>query len=170
MWGFVALTTRHPLSSKVGTNLKITLFGTDHAEKSRCRWRSVFTAQLHSKGSYSIVACIFVATEMCLPSCCLAMNVYSVFTIPAFGRHVTLSLGNNKKRTGIYKTIILPVVLYGCETWSLTLREEHRLRVFENKVLRMWDVYIGRDNHFYSLCIAVYCRCAEDTDEPWFEG
>jgi hypothetical protein len=29
-----------------------------------------------------------------------------------------------------------PVVLYGCETWSLTLREEHRLRVFENRVLR----------------------------------
>jgi hypothetical protein len=36
----------------------------------------------------------------------------------------------------IYKTIILPVVLYGCETLSPTLREEHRLRVFENKVLR----------------------------------
>jgi hypothetical protein len=36
----------------------------------------------------------------------------------------------------IYNTIILPVVLYGCETWSLTLRKEHRLRVFENKVLR----------------------------------
>jgi hypothetical protein len=36
----------------------------------------------------------------------------------------------------IKKTIILPVVLYGCETWSLTLREEHRLRVFENRVLR----------------------------------
>jgi hypothetical protein len=35
-----------------------------------------------------------------------------------------------------YNTIILPFVLYGCETWSLTLREEHRLRVFENKVLR----------------------------------
>jgi len=33
-------------------------------------------------------------------------------------------------------TIILPVVLYGCETWSLTLREERRLRVFENRVLR----------------------------------
>jgi hypothetical protein len=32
--------------------------------------------------------------------------------------------------------IILPVVLYGCETWSLTLREEHRLRVFQNGVLR----------------------------------
>jgi len=36
----------------------------------------------------------------------------------------------------IYRTIILPVVLYGCETWSLTLREERRLRVFENRVLR----------------------------------
>jgi hypothetical protein len=36
----------------------------------------------------------------------------------------------------IYKTVILPVVLYRCETLSLTLREEHRLRVFENRVLR----------------------------------
>ena len=36
----------------------------------------------------------------------------------------------------IYRTVILPVVLYGCETWSLTLREERRLRVFENRVLR----------------------------------
>jgi hypothetical protein len=36
----------------------------------------------------------------------------------------------------IYKTIILPVVLYGCETWSLALRDGHRLRVFENRVLR----------------------------------
>jgi hypothetical protein len=36
----------------------------------------------------------------------------------------------------IYRTIILLVVLYGCETWSLTLREGHRLRVFENRVLR----------------------------------
>jgi hypothetical protein len=35
----------------------------------------------------------------------------------------------------IYKTIILPVILYGCETWSLTVREEHELRVFENKML-----------------------------------
>jgi hypothetical protein len=36
----------------------------------------------------------------------------------------------------IYKIVIIPVVLYGCESWSLTLREEHRLRVFENRVLR----------------------------------
>jgi len=36
----------------------------------------------------------------------------------------------------VYRTIILPVVLYGCETWSLTLGEEGRLRVFENRMLR----------------------------------
>jgi hypothetical protein len=36
----------------------------------------------------------------------------------------------------IHRIIILPVVLYGCETWSLTLREEHRRSVFENRVLR----------------------------------
>ena len=36
----------------------------------------------------------------------------------------------------VYRTIISPVVLYGCETWSLILREERRLRVFENRVLR----------------------------------
>jgi hypothetical protein len=44
-------------------------------------------------------------------------------------------LSTNVKIT-IYRTIILPVVLYGCETWSLTFRPECRLRVFENKVLR----------------------------------
>jgi hypothetical protein len=36
----------------------------------------------------------------------------------------------------IYKNIILSVVLYGCETWSLTLREKHKLRMFQNRVLR----------------------------------
>jgi len=48
----------------------------------------------------------------------------------------------------IYRTIILPVVLYGCETWSLILREERKLRVFENMVLRRifehrWDEETG---------------------------
>jgi hypothetical protein len=47
----------------------------------------------------------------------------------------TLLLSKNVK-IRIYKTILLRVVLYGCETWSLTLREERRLRVFENRVLR----------------------------------
>ncbi|KAJ4450445.1 hypothetical protein ANN_01869 [Periplaneta americana] len=46
------------------------------------------------------------------------------------------SLLSKNLKVRIYKTVILPVVLYGCETWILTLREEHRLRVFKNKALR----------------------------------
>ena len=46
------------------------------------------------------------------------------------------SLLSKKLKIKIYRTIVLPVVLYGCETWSLTLREERRLKVFENRVLR----------------------------------
>ena len=42
---------------------------------------------------------------------------------------------NVKIKTLVYRPIILPFVLYGCETWSLILREESRLRVFENRVL-----------------------------------
>jgi hypothetical protein len=49
-----------------------------------------------------------------------------------------LSHINLKLKTKIHKTVILPVVLYGCETWSLTLREEHRLQVSENRVLRIF--------------------------------
>jgi hypothetical protein len=65
-------------------------------------------------------------------------------------------------RVKMYKTIILPVVLYGCKTWPVTLREEHRLRVFENRVLRRifgpkrdevmgeWDkMHIGEHYNFY---------------------
>ena len=46
------------------------------------------------------------------------------------------SLLSKTLKIKIYRTIILPVVLYGCENWSLTLREERRLLVFENRVLR----------------------------------
>ncbi|KAJ4438846.1 hypothetical protein ANN_14799 [Periplaneta americana] len=46
------------------------------------------------------------------------------------------SLLSKNLKVRIYKTVILPVLMYGCETWTLTLREEHRLRVFENKVFR----------------------------------
>jgi hypothetical protein len=49
---------------------------------------------------------------------------------------VSYSLLSKNTNIKIYRTIILPVMLYGCETWSLTLRKEHRLRVFENRVLR----------------------------------
>jgi hypothetical protein len=43
---------------------------------------------------------------------------------------------SRKAKVKMYKTIILPRCLYQCETWSLTLRKEHRLRVFDNRVLR----------------------------------
>jgi hypothetical protein len=57
--------------------------------------------------------------------------------LPPFGSQSSvLPLLSGNLNVKIYKTIILPVVLYGCETWYLTLREEHRLRVFENRVLR----------------------------------
>ena len=46
------------------------------------------------------------------------------------------SLLSKNLKIKIYRTIILPFVLYGCETWPLTLREERRLSVFENRVLR----------------------------------
>ena len=46
------------------------------------------------------------------------------------------SLLSKNLKIKIYRTIILLVVLYGCEPWSLTLREERRLRVFEKRVLR----------------------------------
>jgi hypothetical protein len=46
------------------------------------------------------------------------------------------SLLSKNLKIKIYRDIILPVVLYGSETWSLTLREKRRLRVFENRVLR----------------------------------
>ena len=46
------------------------------------------------------------------------------------------SLLHKNLKIEIYRTIILPVVLYGCETWSLILREERRLRVFENRLFR----------------------------------
>jgi hypothetical protein len=49
---------------------------------------------------------------------------------------LTSQLLSKNVKIKIYKTIILPVVLYGCETWSLTLREEHGLGVFENRALR----------------------------------
>jgi hypothetical protein len=49
---------------------------------------------------------------------------------------LSFRLISKKLKIKIYKTEILPVVLYGCETWSLTLGEGHRLRVCENRVLR----------------------------------
>jgi hypothetical protein len=55
-----------------------------------------------------------------------------------FGRYYQVSSRLLSKNTKIrvYRTVVLPVVLYGCETWSLILKEEQRLMVFEDRVLR----------------------------------
>jgi len=54
-------------------------------------------------------------------------SVYNLLSSSLVSRHLKIE---------IYRTIILPIVLYGCETWSLTFREERRLEAFENRVLR----------------------------------
>jgi hypothetical protein len=59
-------------------------------QRTRPNLDGVFTAPLHCNGSYSTVACVFVAAGMCLPSRCIAMNVYSDVANPVFGRHVTI--------------------------------------------------------------------------------
>jgi hypothetical protein len=51
-------------------------------------------------------------------------------------KHLPSSLLSNNIKIKIYRTAILPAVLYGCEAWSPTLRKEHRLRVFKSRVLR----------------------------------
>jgi hypothetical protein len=61
-------------------------------------------------------------------ACCL--SVQNILSSRLLSKHVKMR---------IYKTIILPVVLYGCRTWSLTLGEKHGLRMFENRVL--WRIF-----------------------------
>jgi hypothetical protein len=56
--------------------------------------------------------------------------------MPPSGVSQNEKLLSKKVKIRIYKTIILPVVLYVCETWSLSLRGEHRLRAFQKRVLR----------------------------------
>jgi hypothetical protein len=68
-------------------------------------------------------------------SCNAKYNIIYIYNHSVQSLLSSRLLSNNLK-IGLYKTIILPVVLYGCDTWSQTLREEHRLRVFKNRVLR----------------------------------
>ena len=65
----------------------------------------------------------------------LRLTSYRLAVI-SHNNHDVADVWSRKLKIKIYRTIILPVVLYGCEAWSLTLREERKLRVFENMVLR----------------------------------
>jgi len=74
------------------------------------------------------------------PPFCLYQQQQNTLNYDATYHSVTNVLSSNlifrNIKIEVYKNIILRVVLYGCETWSLTLREECRLRVFEDRVLR----------------------------------
>jgi hypothetical protein len=83
-----------------------------------------------------------------MPNCCAVthcnidsttffsyQNINRIFIL-CKGASYTISFIAHRLTECIHRTIILPVVLYVCETWPLTLREEHRLRIFENRVLR----------------------------------
>jgi hypothetical protein len=67
------------------------------------------------------------------------MQKYSECLLSFGAESFVFQFAIKKLKIKIYRTIILPVVLYGCETWSLILSEERRLRVFENKVLRIFE-------------------------------
>jgi hypothetical protein len=82
--------------------------------KSECQGPGMFSEFFTSYGTTSSGNACYHSVQSLLSSHLLSRNV----------------------KVKIYKTIIMPVVLYGCETWSLTLREKNRLRVFENRVLR----------------------------------
>jgi hypothetical protein len=104
-------------------------------------WGGVFTAPLHSNGSYSIFACVFVAKGMCLPSRCLAMKVYSDFTIPAFERNVTISRGRGKSLQSYHPIKYLFAVF--------TLTDRH-ISIFDS-VMR-WSLDVN-DNYSVIGCI-----------------
>ena len=70
---------------------------------------------------------------------------------------------SKKLKIKIYRTIILPVFLYGCETWSLTLRNERRLRMFENRVP------LGRPRLRWKDNIKLDLQEVECTSMDWIE-
>jgi hypothetical protein len=78
-----------------------------------------------SNKTTQVVLCQVAAEAMLGNACC-----YSVQNL------LSSRLLSKKLKIKTYRTIILPVALYGCEAWSLILREERRLKVFENRVLR----------------------------------
>jgi hypothetical protein len=108
-------------------------------------WEGVFTAPMHSNGSYSIVSCVFVAAVMCLMSCCLAMNVYSDFTIPVFWHHVTIliksyfmrEVWNNVnikifgKKACMFSKLILNYAISSATNLSLEMRPRYERPRYE---------------------------------------
>jgi len=80
------------------------------------------------------------ATPLCFQNLIKFIEVFrlntNLFYIYIIKNLLSSRLLSKNVKIKIYRTLILPIVLYGCETWSLTLREERKLRVFQNTVLR----------------------------------
>ena len=66
----------------------------------------------------------------------ICIYMFEVLLLSSVQNLLSSSLLSKNLKIKIYRTIILPIVLFGCGTWSLTFRKERRLRVFENRVLR----------------------------------
>ena len=92
----------------------------------RCK-QQIRSCKQNQLGAQFFLVCLYLSkSRLKLGNACY----YSVQNL------LSSSLLSKKLKIKIYRTIILPIVLYGRETWSLTLREERRPRVFENRVLR----------------------------------
>jgi hypothetical protein len=91
---------------------------------------------------------------------CNFNSFFSPFVLLPFSPEPSVfSVAVENLKIRIYKTIILPVVLYGCETLSLTLREEHRLRVFENGPEEdIWTKESGENCITKSFMICTLCQ------------
>jgi hypothetical protein len=94
------------------------LLGLRNTFDNNPRFLNLFNAQLHFGEISSLVPCTGIS---------FSCNVFFSLLVPLFSLYSSLSVRDQVSH---------PVVLYECETWSLTLREERRLRVFENRVLR----------------------------------
>jgi hypothetical protein len=87
--------------------------------------------------SHKMCVCVYVCVNRSEPVSAMAEFILSVHKPNSSVRNWSFLCEWCPLR--IYKTIILPAALYGCETWSLTLRGGHRLSVFENRVLRIFE-------------------------------
>ena len=125
---------------------------------------------LHLRHSSISKPSIALPTSQLSPTLSLLHLRHSSFSNPSFASSSqALNLGHLANRpcfrklcVYIRKTITLPVVLYGCETRSLTLREEYRLRVFENKVFRkisgvLREIKLQENGESYIMLSYMHC-------------